>query len=201
MKRCALKLIIFLLAGAIINVAVAWGCTVATPLHYGRGDEQSPEDVEWARSVGFSFDAGGLPTVIQRASTFGFAVCHVYPYSIGGRIGATRYSAGLPLEAFQAHIVRSDILQEWDVVGACARQPDPYSRPFWILPYWPLWPGFAINTMFYAAILWIVFAVPGALRRRLRHKRGQCASCGYSLRESVSEKCPECGATVEIPQG
>ena len=46
------------------------------------------------------------------------------------------------------------------------------------------------------AIVWMLFAVPGAVRRRVRIKRGQCASCGYSLRGITSEKCPECGAAV-----
>ena len=59
-----------------------------------------------------------------------------------------------------------------------------------------IWPGLAINTIFYAAILWMIFAAPGAVRRWRRIKRGQCASCGYSLRgTSHVEKCPECGAT------
>jgi hypothetical protein len=62
------------------------------------------------------------------------------------------------------------------------------------LPIRVIWPGFAINTVLYATILWVLFGTPGAVRRRLRNKRGQCASCGYSLRESVSDKCPECGA-------
>jgi hypothetical protein len=61
------------------------------------------------------------------------------------------------------------------------------------LPYRIIFPGFAINTIFYAAIVWGLFAVPGAVRRRVRRKRGQCAACGYLLRDITSEKCPECG--------
>ena len=66
-----------------------------------------------------------------------------------------------------------------------------------VLPLKPIWPGFAINTIFYAAIVWFLSFAPGAIRRRIggvRRKRGQCASCGYSLRDITSEKCPECGA-------
>jgi hypothetical protein len=65
-----------------------------------------------------------------------------------------------------------------------------------ILPLLPLFPGFAINTILYAAIVWVLFAVPGAVRRRVRRKRGQCALCGYSMRGSVGNVCPECGAAV-----
>jgi hypothetical protein len=67
-----------------------------------------------------------------------------------------------------------------------------------VLPFIPLWPGFAINTIFYAAIVWMLFMGPGAVRRRVRRKRGQCAACGYSLRGNVSDKCPECGVMVGL---
>jgi hypothetical protein len=64
------------------------------------------------------------------------------------------------------------------------------------LPLRPIWPGFAINTIFYAAVLWVLFAVPVKVRRWRRIKRGLCAACGYSLHQSLSDKCPECGAAI-----
>jgi hypothetical protein len=36
-----------------------------------------------------------------------------------------------------------------------------------VMPLQRIWPGFAINTIFYAAILWLLFAVPGFVCRRL----------------------------------
>jgi len=68
-----------------------------------------------------------------------------------------------------------------------------------ILPYRPLWPGFAINTVFYAGILWGLLAVPFALRRWRRIRRGLCPKCAYDLRgrpPKDAEKCPECGSIV-----
>ena len=59
------------------------------------------------------------------------------------------------------------------------------------LPYRPIWPGFAANTVFYAALFWLPFA-PFALRRMIRRHRGLCLKCGYDLRGST-EGCPECG--------
>lgn len=55
-------------------------------------------------------------------------------------------------------------------------------------------PGFAINTMFYAAILWLVFAAPGFVRRRIRTRRGQCLACGYP--NGSSDVCTECGKAL-----
>lgn len=56
------------------------------------------------------------------------------------------------------------------------------------------WSSFAVNSIFYATMLWMVFTVPGELRRRVRSRLGQCETCGYSLcGRSGSERCPECG--------
>jgi hypothetical protein len=60
------------------------------------------------------------------------------------------------------------------------------------IPVHVLWPGFAINTLFYAGILWLIFAAPFALRRRRRIKRGLCPACAYPV--GASDVCTECGA-------
>ena len=76
------------------------------------------------------------------------------------------------------------------------------------IPLLPLWPGFALNTIFFAAVLWLVFcAAPGFARRRLRSRRGQCLHCGYDLRgqpspqSGESTKCPECGRSGSRSHG
>lgn len=59
----------------------------------------------------------------------------------------------------------------------------------------PPWPSFALNTLFYAVVLWIPFA-PFVLRKALRRKRGLCIKCGYDLRHVEHEVCPECGSEL-----
>ena len=61
------------------------------------------------------------------------------------------------------------------------------------LPYIPIWPGFAVNTIFYAVILWMLTLGPITARRMIRRKRGHCIKCGYDLRGDFSSGCPECG--------
>ena len=66
-----------------------------------------------------------------------------------------------------------------------------------LLPLRPMWPGFAINTVFYAVGLWGLFTAPFALRRRRRIRRGLCPKCAYDLRGVESAHvCPECGVPV-----
>ena len=64
------------------------------------------------------------------------------------------------------------------------------------LPYEVLWPGFTINTLLYAAIVWVVWLSPFTARRMIRRKRGHCLKCGYDLRGAEHEACPECGVEV-----
>ncbi len=59
------------------------------------------------------------------------------------------------------------------------------------LPYRPSWPGFALNTLFYATVLWLLIPGPFALRRFVRVRRGLCPACAYPMGESAG--CSECG--------
>ena len=64
------------------------------------------------------------------------------------------------------------------------------------IPLLPIWPGFAINTVFYAGIVWLLFAGPFVLRRWRRIRRGLCPKCAYDLRgtpRGAATACPECG--------
>jgi hypothetical protein len=66
-----------------------------------------------------------------------------------------------------------------------------------LLPLRPIWPGFAINTLFYSGVLWggwLLLAAPFALRRRRRIKRGLCPACAYPV--GGSDVCTECGKPV-----
>ena len=67
------------------------------------------------------------------------------------------------------------------------------------LPLGLVWPGFAINTIFHAVLLWMLWLLtlqPFAARRMIRRKRGHCIKCGYDLRGAEHEACPECGVEV-----
>ena len=58
--------------------------------------------------------------------------------------------------------------------------------------------GFAINTVIYAALLWSLLLGPFVLRRYHRAKYGRCLKCGYDLRGTDHEVCPECGTALTL---
>ncbi len=63
-----------------------------------------------------------------------------------------------------------------------------------ILPYRIIPGGFAVNTIVYARILWLLLLGPFALRRFIRLKRGLCPACAYPRGESAA--CSECGKAL-----
>ncbi len=84
-------------------------------------------------------------------------------------------------------------------------QEDPYARAWehgMIAEIWPfgdrplairpLWPGFLLNTLFYAGVLWLVTDRIGAVRRLRRVRRGRCPVCNYDC--TGVAVCPECGS-------
>ena len=65
-----------------------------------------------------------------------------------------------------------------------------------VVPLRPIWSGFAANTIFYAAILWLLCSSPFVVQRLIRRRRGHCIKCGYDLRGTEHEVCPECGSPL-----
>lgn len=64
----------------------------------------------------------------------------------------------------------------------------------WRLPLAPVWggAGIATNWAAWSGVIGLLF-LPGALRRAMRKRRGQCLRCGYPKGEG--SLCPECGGS------
>jgi len=68
-------------------------------------------------------------------------------------------------------------------------------------PLLPIWPGFAINTIFYAGIVWLLSAIAATIKRGRRLRRGLCPLCAYDMRGSIQMgTCPECGWSTAEPR-
>ena len=65
-----------------------------------------------------------------------------------------------------------------------------------MLPYLPVWRGLMVNTVFYGAMFWLMFASWPIGRRIIRSRRGLCLWCGYDLHGTEHDRCPECGRSV-----
>jgi hypothetical protein len=176
--RTLLVILLLLVSGAVVNIAVAWG------MEYGqrRGllaiqtrrllqTQTNPhfgvaitDDADARLSKIFAPIQAGWPTP---------SLCRYFWIDMPGVSRPSNLTIGLAAPA----------LPRWSGGRTSVR-----------LPIRPLWPGFAINTVFYAGLLWLLFAAPFALRRRRRIKRGRCPACAYPV--GPSEVCTECGKPV-----
>ncbi len=228
MKRRLLIAVIFLLAGAVVNVAVAWGCAVwtirgrgASALVFFMPEGRVHPDPPWLRESDWKLrledDDFVLETTSREISGFGLErqgfllYTDVKPGQRGALSAATivvRDRSGWPLRALQGE---QWLLKSEDYPDVPARRWFFESRfaiakvrviDSWkgrmikddrLLAYLPIWPGFAVNTLFYATLLWVLISGPFALRRLIRRRRGRCPDCGYDLHQLEDEACPECG--------
>jgi hypothetical protein len=62
-----------------------------------------------------------------------------------------------------------------------------------VLPLAPAWPGFAFNSLLFAAVLGAPLPAFRWIQRCRRLHRGLCPSCAYDLRALPPGPCPECG--------
>ena len=211
MKRCLLIVVIFLLAGAVVNVAVAWAFGLRIVLITGGVTESGAlwavdgatrcrrfENHEWEA---FWKVKPNVPSVRQRGS-FGFEcrlsgrIVRVYsgffPTESGNTLRASEHvqviqlRCGLPMRSLMHEItsINYQVLNSSTMGRFRSEQ----------LPVIPIWPGFAINTIVYATILWLLILGPFVLRRFIRVQRGRCVKCGYPMGESGV--CSECGKAL-----
>jgi hypothetical protein len=205
-KRTLVMILLLLASGAIINVTVAWG--LALQIEIGFGPATPPlvvlKEQDWIVDH-LKFDPNAAPiSKVWRLTGFG------REHSSGSTRTESEQAAWAGCDMNRdGWPFRSMKSEAW--FGNPASKLNGFHgvwRPTWIDPkvfrrtgcfgfaMQPIWPGFAINTMFYAAILWPIFAAPGRVRRFIRGRRGQCPACAYPVGSSTV--CTECGRPVGL---
>ena len=192
MKRHLLILAIVLLAGAVVNVVVAWGCALWSPsmpsvIHSIEPLEPDQSHRQWwATHRPHQFPDAPEVVVSWRWFTPGVSAVSMARDVPDGVRGwdASRLRAGLPARSFEGRIWSCD--DGTDKREGWVEVPVGYG----VIPLYSIWPGFAVNTCFYAALLWSPFV----LRRRIRVRRRLCPKCAYPKGES--EVCSECGEAL-----
>ena len=190
MKRATVRIVFFLLLGAIINVAVAWGCVVFFPIALRPAEitikEISADYLQVQciqRAFGRTRETWGerfaLPVVIDSGSLF------------GQRPAVSSWErTGWPLRALYCSISANELAYTTDdgEVLAAGRDgqidegielnPERFAvststlpvATWRALPLRPIWPGFVVNTIIYAALAWLFFGGLFQARRCIRRK-------------------------------
>ncbi len=231
MRRSLTKLVVFLLLGAIMNVAVAWGCSWVG-YHQNRTAprliendfvwwfdrySQSPvsaDDIRWLGRLGWrgaqssecivfelclvDFTTRGVQRrgflEVPRNAGCDMSIDYLWlPFAIQTRVG-------WPTRALSDKLWQQQYGNQLWQHSYGVRFPNLFGLfppvENFTVPLRPIWPGFAINTIFYAAILWMFTLGPSTARRFIRRKRGHCIKCGYDFSHAEHEVCSECGVTA-----
>jgi hypothetical protein len=223
MLKLGMLALALLLGGAIVNVAVAWLAQLREPrvkmvaiANWNCGEDKFTSTVGrgsftltvWHVPLGKPFSEAFLvglrgskaPPIIQQASLPNWTSTDCTDQSINWNDVIEVRAAGWPRLGLCCTVGSGRFSQPPTLIAGISLPAEAISTPFGTifrrraLPCYPIWPGFAINTIFYAAILWGMSAVPLALRRRRRLKRGLCPACAYPI--GASPVCTECGASV-----
>ena len=189
MKRPLLIIAVCLLLGAVVNVAVAWGASISTPTHIALRVylvDLFPE--EEAKVPGNRYDGPTVTLTVLHGWGAGAPRVSTFPHIF--------VESGWPTRSMEGSMLPDGSLVESYLLTQANVGPVDYR----LLPLRPTWPGFPVNTLFYAAILWLLAWSPFTLRRflrvrrGLRLRRGLCPKCAYPMGES--SVCTECGVAL-----
>jgi hypothetical protein len=171
LRRSLIKISVFVLLGAIVNVAVAWGCAWSAP----------GVRMPW-------------PMMLRAEHTrFGARHVKVIEHDTGS-VSDPAYQCGffgLPFVSMKCSY-RTQV-QDGITLRIVQHQ---HGSEIYTLPLMPLWPGFAINSIFYAAMFWVLWIAPGKVRRFIRIRCHRCPACGYQIAPGTGAVCSECGQPI-----
>jgi hypothetical protein len=212
--RTVILALLLLAAGAAVNVAVAWGCSIWSNVRYEESETRRGTHEELASYL----SAVGMKTQLEPGTwVWGDArVVGAHWIQFGrrspeGRLALHQHFAGFPMRSLACYgplqpewwLFGNSLVSDVDWRGGFDAPSFLKPKETWFfllpsvwrpLPYRILPIGFIINTLLYALLFWPLLTAPFAARRMIRRKRGQCEHCAYPI--GVSDVCTECGAAV-----
>lgn len=212
MRRWVRRITIFLLLGAMVNVAVAWGIALNQPPADGGPADFLYSHTDEPRWCFVTQRAAGSEYVLAGRTTFADVSWKYAPLTtpswsmVAQKPVATpedddafwfETARGWPWLSMAGRVrIAEDYSANESRFAALLSQGDSSSLPRF-LPLRPLLPGFGANSFVYGATLWAVVAGSLAGRRRYRTRRGLCPACGYP--RGKSPVCTECGQPLATP--
>lgn len=181
-----------------MTVLVAWVIAVRAPVLRSEAAPNSPWPVAldrfWPPNPDRHYVADGW---LERTEYW----VALWPLDCDGRdeYAITQSRFGFPWRSMQMHHWSLTYANRAPGFGGTDAWPVPRSvRSLvacerWLVPARVLPLGFAVDTAFYRALAFLLWSVPGVVRRHLWKRRGQCPACGYNLAGLRGGLCPECG--------
>jgi hypothetical protein len=210
-KQLLLKLGVFLLLGVVVNVAVAWGALWQMRSEFDPFTEETYDFRSAKPPLTWSLYRGSVCYMIEASTNLDYARTDS-PIPKGSLLRSTPiqrdarflYERGWGWPAYslrslsQCGETEYGDLRILEVKGGMNLPNEHFVFENPVLPLRPIWPGFAINTIFYAAMLWLLWVAPGKIRRFIRIRGHRCPACGYQIAPGggIGPVCSECGAPL-----
>jgi hypothetical protein len=209
MRRWLITIVILLLAGVVANVTVAWAFAMFGDPYQSRTFTEFVFESEgdqfqflerrcigaasyWCRGQAYIFADDPPPN--EKSSPNWLGSYQLYPHA-----NSFLEARGWPLHSlsagqdrvmgfpFEAHWGLQTTLKSFTFGGTAIPC---------VLPLRPIWPAFAVNSLFYTALVPAVWLLARrmyslAFRRLIRRRRGLCPACAYPVGDSPI--CTECG--------
>ncbi|MCC6679015.1 MAG: hypothetical protein IT436_17960 [Phycisphaerales bacterium] len=224
MRRLIFYAVGLLLIGMVFNVAVGWACVLLVPLpghilSIARSEPTQAEIDRLPREWRHPYQRVDRVSYERRSvSAPGKSVRAIFvryrtgiSHTLGRNHGLVTYTCGWPARSLTGDAMLDDVyyLTAETIEGkskwsGAVRVPGQHERrgmdPLGLgpaavaLPYRPVWPGFAINTLLYALLLLAGITVVSRSRAAVRLRAGLCPACKYPI--GASPICTECGRAV-----
>lgn len=204
MRKQFFFMFICVASGALLNCMMALGCTVAAQTAGGpltRPTEEVLKERTFRYNVLFA-----APTGDAQLEGFGYFELktsmdnhreHLSDPTAPERFDWSEIQAGWPFKSLQHIDVAPDYVP-WNERFFKRPRAQPFVQSgksdHLILPTTPIWPGFAYNSLIYAALIWLL-PLPWTVRRLIRKRRSLCQKCGYPIGQN--RICTECGRPVQ----
>lgn len=219
MKKVRTKLLCYVIAGVVVNFAVAWGCSLWAPRQERASALGVPSDLSPLVPQGWLSPASKPDRVMVVHRTYGgagFSVRRIEFHDlflgahtiVPNRVLHCQLT-GWPLRAFYCvgeldqsmnpNRQKPSAPPRWHGAFAApvaivfGRDPSVFYS-YAPLPWSPRPLGFAINTIMYSLGSWFLYSIVARLGRWRISAPASCPRCAYSLIGLPSGAiCPECG--------
>ena len=183
----ALGICLFLLAGGVINVAVAWTCVwvgdfggaTALELYAPLGENHHWTVYRWDLPAGTRVmstcwqGAAGGPYNRGRPETLLPAWARITPPD---PVDPARHTTVCEAWGFPMRSLASRVGTQHTAAGTSSSTPTILRLGGVSLPGAPIFSGFAINSFLYALVVWVVGALARDIRRALQRRLGRSAT-------------------------
>lgn len=212
MTRIVVRVLAYLLLGAVANIALAWACVAWSPTGGASLDNRPwdsnrgwpvPVPDDWWTYTGPVSVERGFGMVLAKNNFAGLArVSRESAEFEHSEVFAARLDAGWPWRSLTTHYVRIrrrpsppflTAPPPWECALEVRGMRRGVVRPL-ALPCRPVWPGFLANTLLFGVLLGTGPHAISLIRRQSRIKRHLCPVCAHPI--GTSPVCTECGAAV-----